>query len=286
MNWDVWERVWRLNATTPRFAKKVAKAKQIAREGHARGRLFCSLSGGKDSVALAGLLCEAGIDVRSVYAHSELVIPDTWETVVAVADRLDLDLHIIQPDPSSIEEGCAVVSNILGIERKPKLGDEWSEWDILNAIPRNHIVFGFYDVIGGISAGGNMLVSYTHEHGFDGSFDGRRAEESRARTMQKINVGPIHKHKTDGKWSVCPLMEWTGQDVWSFILSRDLPIHPYYRRAWDGGLRTDDPSRLRVDSAITPEHVASKGALALIAQTYPEFWAKLVSFRPELNQYR
>ena len=82
--WDSYVRQWTLHAQSPRFAARVDRAIAVAREGAAKGKLFCSLSGGKDSVAMVGLLAEAGVDVPAVYAHTALNMPDMLETVEVV----------------------------------------------------------------------------------------------------------------------------------------------------------------------------------------------------------
>ena len=118
-----------------------------------------------------------------------------------------------------------------------------------------------------------------------GSFVGLRGEESRARAMYRRTWGPIHKSAKDGTWQVCPLLDWTGMDVFAYTIANEIPLHPFYQRVWERFHASEDPSRIRVDMAIMPEAIAAKGAMATIAWAYPAFWRRLVLARPELKRY-
>lgn len=47
-DWAAWRRLWLRHAESPTFAARLREAARVCREGAGRGRLYASLSGGKD----------------------------------------------------------------------------------------------------------------------------------------------------------------------------------------------------------------------------------------------
>lgn len=286
MSWASWEATWRQHATTRTFGARVEQAIRVAQSAMCHGKLFCSLSGGKDSVALAGILKEAGLSERvpCAYAHTALNFPDTMGVVEATVDVLGMDLEIVEPD--ELEGHIERIAKRYGtlVPQPPVNG--YTEWDLLRAIPAHvDIAHAMADLHRAI-ASGNMLVAYTYAGDYDGSFVGLRADESRARAAYSQFRGPIYRHESDGKWQVCPLLPWSGNDVYAFLVSRKLPIHPFYRKAYEAFQGGTPPERLRVDLAITHDSIARHGSLALVARVYPALWKTITEIRPELRQYR
>jgi len=234
---------------------------------------------------MAGVLVEAGLaeTVPLVYAHSALNFPDTPKVVDAVADKINMELRVIEPSSirKQVEDACA----FYGLPVPAVMSAPYSEWDLLEAIPKDRDITETMKYVYRACAAGNMLVAYTYEEDFDGSFVGLRAEESSGRSRYAAFCGYDHKSAIDGKRQVCPLLAWTGADVFAMILTRELPMHPFYRKAYESGLADDDPTRIRVDLTITPGSVAAKGGMALINRVYPSHFKRLASIRPELKQY-
>lgn len=71
----------------------------------------------------------------------------------------------------------------------------------------------------------------------DRHVSGVRAEESGRRKIGILSRG-LTTHRT-----CSPLGRWTAGDVWAYLLSHDLPVHPAYAYTLDGAL---DPGRIRV----------------------------------------
>lgn len=287
MSWESWERAWRAHSTTIAFRRRVQTAIQLAQSAASKpGKLFCSLSGGKDSAAMAGILDEAGLTghVPAIYAHSALNFDDTLSAVEAIADRLNLELHVIEPTSieQQIDDACALYRTT-----KPQGGvNGFNEFDLLEALPKDRDVLDCLKFVHRACAAGNMLVAYTYEHDFAGSFVGLRADESKGRAAHARFHGYDHASAIDGKRTVCPLLGWTGQDVFAYLIVRGIPIHPYYRKAYETGLLGDaDPATLRVDMTLMPPYPAAHGALAILARVYPETFRKLAGIRPELRRY-
>lgn len=261
MNWDGWMATWRLHAATGFFRHRLKRAVEIAEEG-ARGRkLFCALSGGKDGVALAGVLVSAGLrEIQCVHCHTPLNTPGMEETAIACAERLELELEIIEPDRDAFEILDSLPKDI-------SIFDERNNLELRKAI-----------------ASGNMLVAYQYERGFAGAFSGMRAEESHGRAMNRALRGHTYQLKIDGSWMCCPIADWSARDVFAWLVHRDLPIHPHYRLLLERfGVSPESPGS-RVDCVITTDGISGRGATAHLRSLYPALWRKITDIRPELGR--
>jgi phosphoadenosine phosphosulfate reductase len=75
---------------------------------------------------------------------------------------------------------------------------------------------------------------FGHRH-----LSGIRADESGIRKLR------VAKHGLQTANTCAPIGRWDGMDVWAYLVTRDLPIHPAYACSLDGLL---DHSRIRVAS--------------------------------------
>ncbi len=73
----------------------------------------------------------------------------------------------------------------------------------------------------------NVLDSYALSNGFDGSFWGLRADESKGRRVLLRSRGELFKTKI-GLWRCSPMAFWTGSDIWQFIDYYKIPYNPLY----------------------------------------------------------
>lgn len=261
MTWESHLATWRLHAQTGFFRHRVRRAVEIAEEGAKGRKLFAALSGGKDGVAMAGVLVSAGLrEMPFVHAHTPLNTPGMEETALACAEKLDLELDIVEP--------------------------EIDVWDLLRSLPadisildeRNHLP------LRNAIASGNMLVAHQYEHGYDGAMSGMRAEESHGRAMNRALRGHTYQLKIDGSWMCCPIADWSARDVFAWLVHRDLPIHPHYRLLYERFGVSPESRSARVDCMITTDSIAARGAIAQLRSLYPALWGRITSIRPELNR--
>ena len=259
--WSSFETMWRLHAETPVFAARLQKAKEIARSGMGSAalprRMFASISGGKDSVAMLGVIREAGLSIQCAHGASGFDIPGSRETAEAAADACEMDIDIVEP----IED----------------------PWELLARIPKGANVFDRKHWIPfcNAAAGGQLMIYYQHQGAFDGAYVGLRAEESKTRLVNARVRGAHYHVKQDDSWMCCPLQWWSVDDVYAFILSRGLPLHPFYRLAYER-LQVP-PSKSRVDMIMPNEFISSRGALMHLRNLFPELWIRLTDIRPEMR---
>ncbi len=70
----------------------------------------------------------------------------------------------------------------------------------------------------------NKVEPLEHElRGLDAWITGIRRDQTRHRAAT-----PIASKLPSGAWKVCPMLEWTADDVWAFIAEHQLPPHPLF----------------------------------------------------------
>lgn len=283
-SWDAWLKSWALHGRSPRLQRKIDASRRTIEDAMKLGvRLFAGLSGGKDSTAMVGLLEEAGaLDrVPCVYAHSALSFPDTLATVEAIAEKINADLHVIEPADAESHVRRACAEYHVEVPQPPVGG--FTEMDLLRVIPGD--ITERLKHLYRCCASGNMCIAWMYEHDYHGSFVGLRAEESRGRLLYARVYGSVYQNRKDDTWQICPLLGWSHDDVFGYIVRRGLPLHPYYRAAYELGGAGEHPGLLRVDLGITNDQVAALGAISHIARVYPEWFGALRRLRPELGRY-
>lgn len=106
------------------------------------------------------------------------------------------------------------------------------------------------------------------------AFVGLRKQESRPRRIVLNKYGILHQYqsgKHKGNWRCCPLANWKTEDIWTYIVSRDLPYLNTYDRHPDGtNARTNPHARFWYSQNTT------------LAQSER---AILRKHNPELDQY-
>lgn len=290
--WDSYLRGWARHARSRDFLRRYDQARRFLDEapGGTEG-LFLALSGGKDSAAVAGLLAEHGVGVPWAYMHTRLDFPDTLDVVDQIGQRFDWPVAVGEPD--GIEKHVRDICRLYKTPLPQPSVDGWSEWDLLAAFPTSVNLMrsdtpahaGARMRFMSVVASGNMLVSHAYATGARGSICGMRADESRGRKMRARVYGASHVFASDKQVLCCPIQWWTGEDVYGFLVSREIPIHPYYRRAYEFMGGTTAPHLLRVDLSIMGEGVAALGAMAAIRAVYPDLYRRLAAVRPEVTNY-
>lgn len=281
--WNTFRRACLVAAKSPRFTKKVESSIHTVKRAweYAGGNLFVSLSGGKDSTALAALVHEAlGVRVQTAHATSAIAMPEAEDYALKVCEHLDLPLDIRIPANlrHHLQEICAHYN-----KPSPRL-ETVTVWDLLRAIPADIDITDPmpHDFILRAVSPGNMMIAWTYEASWEGSFVGLRAQESKGRGIFRAIHGRIHRHATDGKLVVNPILDWTLEEVFGFCLGRGLPLHPIYKHGIESGW---EPKYIRAGDGIVSGWISSQGGVALTARMYPNWWRKLTNVRPELSRY-
>lgn len=197
---------WRavaLHAATAGFRRRVQEAVSILADARAMGINWrVSISGGKDSTALAVLMAECGWSVPAVSVKDDLDYPGERAYVEIVCDRLGLSVDILVPPSLRAFLAGGHVSLTT-----PQHGRR----DELSA---RH----FY----------GPLNSHRSHHGYRGVLMGLRAEECGGRAVNAAVRGAIYTRRYDGLTVGQPLRRWSALDVHAFLYTRTVPLLPCY----------------------------------------------------------
>jgi phosphoadenosine phosphosulfate reductase len=109
------ERQDALHATSSRLRGKIDQAKQALERFVAGGPCYCGVSWGKDSVAVAGLIAEMGLDVPIVWIRVEPIAnPDCALVRDTFLDRFALRYEEVEVDVSEPGSGFDRAARLFG----------------------------------------------------------------------------------------------------------------------------------------------------------------------------
>lgn len=239
-----------LRARLPGFAHRVAQAQAIITEGlAAMARPYIAFSTGKDSLVMAHLIWEQDATVPAVYFDADCAYPET----LALLDRMEAVGRPIIRWPC---EPMLDTFARLGGPDAPGVENETMRTTVYR--PAKAIIAA---------------------HGYDGVFVGLRMEESRARHLSGIMHGNLFHLQRDGIMECRPVLRWTYDDIWAYIVSRDLDYNRAYDRMWEL------PEANRRVSYWAGETNIQFGRWVFLRQHYPELWNRFCERFPEARAY-
>lgn len=114
-----------------------------------------------------------------------------------------------------------------------------------------------------------------------GCFLGLRADENRTRRLLLRSRGPLYFCETTGKHHCHPLAWWTVQDVWAYVLSREIP----YSRAYDVLDHIGVPLERQRIGEFAIDRALGYGQLAILKRGWPQVWNQYAAAHPEARAY-
>lgn len=184
------------------FRAHVQTALRVVREARQRDvRWLVSLSGGKDSTALALLLDEAGWDVPAVSARDGFCWPGEDRYLQRLGDASRRQVHMARVDVDLVALAHSRPGSLLEDheDRRGYLSGPWFR----------------------------ALDEYDETVGATGKLWGVRAGENDGRRMNRIRRGVLYQ-RDDGMHICAPLSDWSAIDVHAYIMLRGVPIGPTY----------------------------------------------------------
>lgn len=246
-----------LRTRLPVYSRRVERARSVVAEALAVGPTAIMVSGGKDSVALLHLARQINPEIPAFFVNDGAQLPWTLEVI----DRLRQMGHAIMTLDTviSLPDMYRKVG-MLGYDGPDRLDGEW-HWTtddfrrVLIDEPSERV----------------------RDMGYPVHLLGLRADESWARMVNRRAHGVIYGRK-NGVTIACPLADWSGEDVFAFIVSHDLPLSPIY-------LQPDDPEReRRRTAAVLIDEAARMGEWRRIRELLPDYWAELASEFPSIRR--
>lgn len=186
------------NASREQYHKAVSDAKMIIRnaiEKNGEKNIAVAVSGGKDSTAMAHLVCQFCKPVL-LWNDSGLELPESKDIVETLADML----------------GCRLII---------AKGDAISAW-------KQNMKDGKTDVDQKALFGPSQKA--IAENGITLEFVGLREDEAKARKMLLRSRGAVFQNKRWGCLTAFPMRKWKSEDCLAYIDEFSLPLHPAYTR--------------------------------------------------------
>lgn len=121
------------------------------------------------------------------------------------------------------------------------------------------------------------------QDGYTGVFLGLLASESRSRSYAlRDGWKPLYQVKSEhGMWHCSPLASWNKQDVWSYIVSRNLS----YNLAYDKLAAMDIPLVRRRVAPLTCFRVMQYGSVVALRVQWPDLYNRLAATFPRVRSY-
>jgi len=238
------------HARTKWFRKRLCEAKRVVGEMlHYCNHPYIAFSGGKDSTCVLSLVWEQAPEVPAVYFDAACAFPETYELL----DRLE---KVGRP---IIRWPCQPFLDILEQAGGPN-GPHVEEATMMGTVYRPI----------------KTLLAAKH---YDGVLLGLRRDESNGRRVLIHARGLLFPNKRDGIMECLPVGWWSYQEVWAYIISRELD----YNRAYDK--QSDLPIRNRRISYWAGESERHNGRWVWLRRTYPDLWNQFAARFPEVGSF-
>lgn len=255
--WRRWKRqclTWAKSATHQQRVQKAVDA--IFRMHHARPDAYVAWSAGKDSTALAHLaLVACGIDAHAMAIKDDLDFPGERRYIETLSNQWGVDVDVLEPD-FSLQGYLA------------EHADELHADEDLHGRAAGFADRAFYGVID----------DYRQAHDTPGVYLGLRAEESDGRAGN-ASRGSIYTKKS-GETVCQPIRWWEARDVYAYLFSRDIPLHPVYRCV----RLHESPGRVRKSWWLPGAH-ARHGATVWLKTYWPSLYSRLCDLLPDTKYH-
>jgi len=252
---------YRLHAKLPAFQRRVDESLSMVKQAIAEipGTWAVSYSGGKDSTVMLDLCVRAGWRGPVLYqTYGDLeTLPDNVKAVNWARKHYGLEVHTKEA-PGEFE----VYREVGHFFIEPTTPEE-----------RAAVRRWYRNAFGELS-------KYARRRGWVGQFLGLRIEESDQRRMVLGRRKGIYYAKTRKLWTCCPLYNWSGRDVWAYLVTRELPWAAIYDAPGQ------DRERLRNDIVFLAGSGSIRhGQFVFWKKYYPELFNRLALEWPEVRRY-
>lgn len=187
-------------------------------------------------------------------------------------------LHLLR----SIDSSIPVIHFDLGVEL-PNTDAYKQNFENITTYKSKKTVLDLYEEFGfecSESRKSKMIEEFTKNNKFDGNIMGLRYDESKTRNYLR-RLGHTYTRKSDNMIICNPIHNWTFEDVFAYLISSNVPIHPHYY------LNSLQPlEHRRVGGYLSSRNRGSGyGRFSWFKEQYPNEFARLVEKHKEINNY-
>ena len=232
-----------LHAKQSSFKKKVTASLDLI-QSCASNKVYVAVSGGKDSTVLLDLVRRVIPTSPAVFSDDEWMFPETDEYLSSLQGLT----RIAAP---------AKHSYFFTSNKTQKSGVKW--------------------IVGAMN---NAMQAYAAQHGYDCAMIGLRKDESQKRRAHINAFGQIFRAKS-GIIQCYPLAEWTTDDIWAYIRSRNIS----YNKAYDKMESMSVPRKEQRVGPFAVDAVLGYGQLVLIKKGWPDLYNKFAAKFPEVREW-
>lgn len=244
-----------LLAASGRYKKLLKQTNEIIQDAlHRPGEWAISFSGGKDSTVMADLLFRNGWRGRGIYF---------WYSKYENQPENDQQVQW-----ANEHYGFEII-------RRKCYGayDAWVDCGYFFAHPETkHEKSCARAISASFKSESNKFKS--------NFFIGMCKDESRRRKITLSQKGVIYETQTRQGLTCCPLANWTGTDIWAYIVSQGLP----YLSVYDLPHWPREKIRNELTVIYCPDLVL-RGEFLQYRMAYPDLFQKLCHEFPEIRQY-
>lgn len=246
-----------INSKLKSYKYKVEESKKVIDEMFDMSKKpYIAWSGGKDSTALVYLITQdMGFKNTLIFCQKDdCDFPDEMDYVSGLIDKYKLNCDIIQPSES--------MWNYI-VEHKV---------DLLNEIHKksNDVTKKFFT---------ECINKFLKKHTPDCAVMGLRKYESKARLFNFYKHKHLYHCKYDNLLHCNPISNWTYTDVFSYMIEKDIPILPLYKKV---DLLKGEDSIRKSWWIPSSTNVQLFGGVVFLKTHYPELYNKLREFFPEI----
>jgi len=209
-------------------------------------KVYCSVSGGKDSLVAADLICRVFPDCPLVWVNQGHLAE--WD------DCIEL-LHLWKEQGRNLVELCPPLG-LIQLFRKYGMSFDGR----FTALDKKHCKELLL----------KPLEEYQEMNGIEGYAWGLR-KESKGRSLFIRSRGELTQLK-NGLFLCTPVGFWTTQDIWSYIDKYKLPYAAIYDTEGRDNFRNGPP----IDTAL-----ANWGKLSVLRYRHPHIWNQITDLFPE-----
>lgn len=246
-------RKYQLVSQTEDFKKRVKEAQKSIRKAiDTCQSLAVSFSFGKDSLVCLDIARKIKSDILiiNIDRGEGGDLPSAVEMYRKFAENQNLNYHRVKT-PKSVFQIYEEAGSIFDVEK-----DDMKQ-NLLSGIRKAIDIFNI-----------------------DCSIVGLRAEESSGRKYLR-KYGTFHYSETEQIYKCKPILNWTGRQIWAYIMSENLPYLDWYDKMakFEGGY---ERARYANWAGL---FMKEEGRLSKLAITYPEYFRELAKEFPEIRRF-